>query len=156
MTVETMIEAAGLGGLLSLDTLGVQLLILAATVAAFVFSLALMVMAGRAAGAAKAASREAEAYLRSAQDMVVEARQLAARERHETGRTSASEAAEPAGARRAAPIRVSARETTAEAEVEIVTLKDSDRAAGERALDAAAESATVPKGLLQGFRNRRR
>jgi hypothetical protein len=156
MTAERFIEALGFGGLFALDAYGVQLLILAATVAALVFSLAMMVMAGRAAGAAKRASADAEACLRSAQDMVVEARQLAARDRQATERVHAAEAPSQANGKRSAPIRVSARETTTEAEVEILRLKDADRAAGNRALNEAAESASVPKGLLTGFRNRRR
>lgn len=151
MSAESVVTALGLGELFATDILAVQLVILAATVAAFVFSLALMVMAGRSASTARRARVEAEGLLRSAQDFAVEARQLAAK--FEKGGERVSASAEPK-ARPAPPTRVSARETTPEAEVEIITLKEQDRAA--RNLEAAKEAASVPSKLLGGFRPRRR
>lgn len=151
MGAEAMMSALGLGELFAQDVLAVQLVVLAATVASFVLSLALMILAGRSAGAARRARGEAEGLLRSAQDFAVEARQLAAK----VDRIAASAAAEPATEGKAAPAtRVGARETTPEAEVEIISLKEQDRAA--RNLEAAKESASVPTKLLGGFRPRRR
>lgn len=150
MSAESIITALGLGELFAADVLAVQLIILAATVAAFVFSLALMIFAGRSASAARRARGEAEGLLRSAQDFAVEARQLAAKFEKNGERTAASDT-RPQPAQ---PTRVSARETTPEAEVEIITLKEQDRAA--RNLAAAKEAASVPSKLLGGFRPRRR
>lgn len=152
MSAESIVAAIGLGELFATDILAVQLVILAATIAAFVLSLALMIMAGRSAKAARRARGEAEGFLRSAQDFAVEARQLAAK-LDKGGGERASADADPK-ARPAPPTRVSARETTPEAEVEIITLKEQDRAA--RNLEAAKESASVPSKLLGGFRPRRR
>ena len=150
MSVDAVAAALGLGELFATDVLAVQLVILAATVAAFVLSLALMVMAGRSANNARRARAEAEGLLRSAQDFAVEARQLAAK--LDKGERVA--ASPDAKTRVAPPTRVSARETTPEAEVEIITLKEQDRAA--RNLEAAKEAASVPSKLLGGFRPRRR
>lgn len=151
MSAESVVSALGLGQLFATDVLAVQLVILAATVAAFVFSLALMVMAGRSAGAARRARGEAEGLLRSAQDFAVEARQLAAKIEKGAERASAAADDRP---RLSPSTRVSARETTPEAEVEIITLKEQDRAA--RNLEAAKDAASVPSKLLGGFRPRRR
>lgn len=152
MSAESLVTALGLGELFATDMLAVQLSVLAATVASFVVSLALMIMAGRSATGARRARAEAEGLLRSAQDFAVEARQLAAKvERIEKSATAAA----ASDAKGAAPAtRVSARETTPEAEIEIISLKEKDRAA--RNLDAAKEAASVPSGLLGGFRPRRR
>ena len=150
MSAESVVTALGLGELFATDVLAVQLVILAATVAAFVFSLALMVVAGRAASSARRARGEAEGLLRSAQDFAVEARQLAAKIEKGGERVSAADAK----TRPAPPTRVSARETTPEAEVEIITLKEQDRAA--RNLDAAKDSVSVPSSLLGGYRPRKR
>jgi hypothetical protein len=151
MSAESVVTALGLGELFATDMLAVQLVILAATVAAFVFSLALMVMAGRAASSAKRARVEAEGLLRSAQDFAVEARQIAAKIEKGGERVAAAAEEKP---RVSPPTRVSARETTPEAEVEIITLKEQDRAA--RNLEAAKDAASVPSKLLGGFRPRRR
>lgn len=151
MSAESVVTALGLGELLATDVLAVQLVILAATVAAFALSLALMILAGRSASTARRARAEAEVLLRSAQDFAVEARQLAAK--LDKGGERVSAAADPKP-RPAPPTRVSARETTPEAEVEIITLKEQDRAA--RNLEAAKESASVPSKLLGGYRPRRR
>ncbi|MDZ7627520.1 MAG: hypothetical protein U5J99_03805 [Parvularculaceae bacterium] len=152
MSAESLVTAIGLGELFATDLLAVQLIVLAATVASFVVSLALMIMTGRSATGARRARAEAEGLLRSAQDFAVEARQLAAKvERIEK---SASVAAAPESKAAAPATRVSARETTPEAEIEIISLKEQDRAA--RNLDAAKEAASVPSGLLGGFRPRRR
>lgn len=152
MSGDSIASALGLGELFAQDVIAVQMIILAATVAAFVFSLALMVMAGRSATGARRARAEAEGLLRSAQDFAVEARQLAAKvERIE----KSASAVAPEGAAPAAPAtRISARETTPEAEVEIISLQEQDRAA--RNLEAAKEAASVPSRLLGGFRPRRR
>lgn len=144
MSGEMIASALGLGGLFAQDVLAVQLVILAATVASFVFSLGLMIMTGRSATRARRARAEAEGLLRSAQDFAVEARQLAAK----FDRVSAPE--NPT----TSPTRVSARETTPEAEIEIINLEEQDRAA--RNLDAAKDAASVPSKLLGGFRRRRR
>lgn len=146
MSGEMIASALGLGELFAQDVLAVQLVILGATVAAFVFSLASMIMTGRSATSARRARAEAEGLLRSAQDFAVEARQLAAK----FERTPATED----GKAFAPPTRVSARETTPEAEIEIITLEEQDRAA--RNLDAAKDAASVPSKLLGGFRRRRR
>lgn len=152
MSGEALASALGLGELFAQDIIAVQMIILAATVAAFVFSLALMIMAGRSATGARRARAEAEGLLRSAQDFAVEARQLAARvERIEK---SVSAAAPEAKTPSAPATRVSARETTPEAEVEIISLKEQDSAA--RNLEAAKEAASVPSRLLGGFRPRRK
>ncbi len=152
MSAESFVSALGLGGLFATDIMAVQLIILAATVGSFVFSLALMVMAGRSANSARRARAEAEGLLRSAQDFAVEARQLSAKIEKGGERASAA-SAEPA-ARPAQPIRISASETTPEAEVEFLTLKEQDRAS--RNLEAAKDAASVPSKLLGGFRPRRR
>jgi len=145
MSAESISSLLGLGELFATDILAVQLVILAASVGAFVFSLALMVMTGRSATAARRARAEAEGLLRSAQDFAVEARQLAAK---------FERAGERGPGETAQPTRVSARETTPEAEIEIISLKEQDRAA--RNLEAAKEAASVPSKLLGGFRPRRR
>lgn len=152
MSGEALASALGLGELFAQDIIAVQMIILAATVSAVVFSLALMIMAGRSATGARRARAEAEGLLRSAQDFAVEARQLAAKvERIEkTAMAAAPEGKTPS----APPTRVSARETTPEAEVEIISLKEQDRAA--RNLEAAKEAASVPSRLLGGFRPRRK
>src|SRR3990167_5593566 len=106
MNAEAIMQALGMGGLIGRDVLGVQLAILAGTAALFVLSLAMMIMAGRAAGGARKARREAESFLRNAQDVVVEARQLSAQIERASARGKADAKA---------PIRVSARETTPEA-----------------------------------------
>jgi hypothetical protein len=140
MTVESIFSAFGLGDLLALDALAVQFVVLAATAGLFVLSLAMMIMAARSAGAARRARGEAESYLRNAQDVVVEARQLSAK-------IERSMAAKP-GTNADRPVRVSARETTAEADVEIIDLKHND-VVSSRNLDAAKDSATVPSSLLR-------
>ncbi len=141
MSAESISSLLGLGEMFATDVLAVQLIILAATIAAFVFSLALMVLSGRSATASRRARAEAEGLLRSAQDFAVEARQLAAKFERAPGDMTQ-------------PTRVSARETTPEAEIEIISLKEQDRAA--RNLEAAKEAASVPGKLLGGFRPRRR
>lgn len=151
MSAESIVSMMGLGELFATDVLAVQLVILAATVAAFVFSLALMVLAGRSAVAARRSRAEAEGLLRSAQDFAVEARQLAAKF-DRAGDRPTTEAAPKA--RPSQSTRVSARETTPEAEIEIITLKEQDRAA--RNLEAAKDSVSVPTTLLGGFRSRNR
>lgn len=138
MNAEAVLQSLGLGEVLSRDVLGVQLAVLAATAALFVFSLAMMIMAARSAGGARKARRDAESCLRHAQDVVVEARQLSA----QIDRAGAR--ANPDGG---APIRVGARETTPEADIEVIGLNKSS-AVSTRNLDAAKESSTVPKGLL--------
>ncbi len=151
MSGESLASALGLGELFAQDVIAVQMIILAATVSAFVFSLALMIMAGRSATSARRARAEAEGLLRSAQDFAVEARQLGAK----VERIEKSASASPEGKAPSAPAtRVSARETTPEAEVEIISLKEQDRAA--RNLEAAKEAASVPSGLLGRFRPRRK
>ncbi len=147
MSAESIVNAFGLSELLARDYLAVQLIVLAATAGLFVLSLAMMIMAARSAGGARKARGEAESYLRNAQDVVVEARQLSAR----IERAMAS-SPRPETSASNRPIRVSARETTAEAAVEILDLKDAD-AVSSRNLDAAKDGATVPSGLL---RRRRR
>lgn len=138
MTAEAVLQSLGLSEMLSRDVLGVQLAVLAATAALFVFSLAMMIMAARSAGGALKARREAESYLRHAQDVIVEARQLSAQIERAAARSKDNNAA---------PVRVSARETTPEADVEVIGLNKSN-AVSTRNLDAAREASTVPKGLL--------
>lgn len=150
MSAESVVAALGLGELFATDVLAVQLVILAATVASFVFSLALMVIAGRAASSARRARGEADGLLRSAQDFAVEARQLAAKIERGAERIAAAEDKPNLSP----STRVSARETTPEAEIEIIALKEQDRAA--RNLAAAKDAASVPSKLLGGFRPRRR
>lgn len=150
MSAESVIGALGLGDLLARDFISVQLVILTATAALFALSLTMMVMAARSAGGARRARGEAEALLRSAQDSVVEARQLSAKIERAGERIRSEAAVER---RHGAPVRVSARETTAEADVEILDLKGSE-VVSARNLEAARESATVPKGLLGRSRRR--
>ncbi len=133
-----------MGEFLGRDVLGVQFVILAATAALFVLSLAMMIMAGRSAGGARKARLEAESHLRGAQDVVVEARQLSAQIDRAAARVKGD------GAQ---PIRVSARETTPEADIDIIDLNKSN-AVSSRNLDAAKEAASVPKGLLGRARRR--
>ncbi|HNR77281.1 MAG TPA: hypothetical protein PKM48_09140 [Parvularculaceae bacterium] len=135
MDMETVLEALGWGELVARDVLGVQLLVLTATTAAFAFSLALAILAARAAKRSLKARAEAETCLRSAQDLVVEARQLSAQIDRAATRNAA-------GVEKGAPVRVSARQTTPEADVAIER-----EAAADKNLGAAAESASVPKGL---------
>ncbi|NWG91294.1 MAG: hypothetical protein HXY21_02140 [Parvularculaceae bacterium] len=143
MSVESIFSAFGLGDLLARDALAVQLVILAATAGLVVLCLAMMIMAARSAGAARRARSETESYLRNAQDVVVEARQLSAKiERSMAARPGAN------ADRLERPVRVSARETTAEADVEILDLKHND-VVSSRNLDAAKDSATVPESLLR-------
>lgn len=144
MNAEAISQTLNLGEFVGRDVLGVQLAVLAATAALFVFSLAMMIMAARSAGGARKARLEAENHLRIAQDVVVEARQLSA----QIERASAH--AKPDGA---APIRVSARTTTPEADIEFIDAGKSS-ALSSRNLDAAKESATVPKGLIGRSRRR--
>lgn len=130
MNFEAFFQSLGLGDIIERDVVAVQLLVLGATAGFFAISLAMMVMAARSAGAARRSRAEAENFLRSAQDIVVEARQLSAQfERAAARSASAGDAPHP--------IRVGSRETTPEADIEVI----------DRNLDAAKESATVPKGL---------
>lgn len=143
MNAEAVLQSLGLGEVLSRDVLGVQVAVLTATAALFVFSLAMMIMSARSAGGARKARHEAESYLRHAQDVVVEARQLSAQIERATARSKDN----------AAPVRVSARETTPEADIEVIDL-NKPNAVSTRNLDAAKESSTVPKGLLGRSRRR--
>lgn len=151
MSAESVLSILGLGELMATDFLAVQLVILAATIAAFVLSLALMIFSGRSAVASRRARAEAEGLLRSAQDFAVEARQLAAKFDRSAEKTSAN--APQTSARPNPSTRVSARETTPEAAIEIITLREQDRAA--RNLEAAKDAASVPSKLLGGFKPRR-
>ncbi|MEZ5922189.1 MAG: hypothetical protein R3C60_12685 [Parvularculaceae bacterium] len=105
-----------------------------------------MILAGRAAGSARTSKKEAETILRSAQDLVVEARQL-------SSRMERVHASSPSDDRPRAPVRVSARETTPEAEVEVLDLAERDVAG--RNLSAAKDGSTVPQ-MKKGYRRRRR
>lgn len=145
MTSESFLAALGLGDLLARNSLAVQMIVLAATAFLFALSFAVMIMSSRSAGAARKSRAEAEALLRNAQDVVVEARQISAR----IERSAALQ--RPAASASGSPIRVSAAETTTEAEVEFIDLNRGD-AVPNRDLDAARESAIVPRGL---FRRRR-
>ena len=145
MSAEGVLGALGLGELLARDYLAVQLIVLGATGGLFALSLAMMVMAARSAGGARKARGDAEALLRNAQDVVVEARQLSAKMERAGAKSASAE-------RHGQPVRVSARQTTDEAEIEILDLKHADLSS--RNLDAAKESATVPKGLLGRSRRR--
>lgn len=142
MSAESLVSTLAdyMGG----DYLLVQLAILAATGVIFVLSVAMMILAARSAGGARRARSDAESYLRNAQNVVVEARQLSAK----IERAMAARPRGESGDEKGHPVRVSARETTAEAEVEIVASKKADTAS-TRDLDAARESATVPSGLLR-------
>lgn len=140
MSADRIMEALGLGELLARDVLAVQLIVLAATAVIFAMAVAILLMAAQATGRARRARLEVETHLRSAQDAVVEARQISAQFERAKARAAASEMAPP--------IRVSARETTPEAEVVIFDDKRSD-AVSSRNLAAAKESATVPKKLLR-------
>jgi hypothetical protein len=141
MDAQKIVDAVGLGGLAAGDILAVQLIVLAATFVLFGVSLIMMIAALRSAGGAHKARSEAEGLLRSAQDFTVEARQLSA----QRDRYAAADAP--------APIRVSARETTPEADVEVIDLKHSD-VVSNRNLDAAKEQVTVPRGLTRRRRRR--
>jgi len=142
MTAESFLVALGLGDLLARDYLAVQVLILAVTVFLFAITLATMIMSSRSAGGARKARVEAEALLRNAKDVMVEARQISAKIER------AAAVKRPDGSAAGAPIRVGAAGTTKEAEIEIIDLKQAD-AVSHRDLDAARESAAVPKGLLR-------
>lgn len=142
-----MLHTLGLGELISRDVLGVQLLVLAGTVILLVASVAMMILSARSAGAARRARMDAEACLRNAQDVVVEARQLSA----QIDRAASKAAA--AGVDAPRTVRVGARETTPEAEIDIATARLAG-AVSTRNLDEARESATVPKGLLGRMRRR--
>ena len=156
MSAESVVTMLGLGDLLGRDLLAVQIIVLGATAGLLVLSMAMMIMAARSAGGARRARLEAEAQMRSAQDLVVEARQISVQiDRGEAKRSAASDHPKR-------PIRVSARETTPEAEVEIISGKhrcgadsSAERDLKSRNLDVATEAATVPKGLL-GLRRRGR
>ncbi len=145
MSAEGVLGALGLGELLARDYLAVQLIVLGATGGLFALSLAMMVMAARSAGGARKARGDAEALLRNAQDVVVEARQLSAKMERSGAKSASAE-------RHGQPVRVSARQTTDEAEIEILDLKHADLSS--RNLDAAKELVTVPKGLLGRSRRR--
>ena len=82
--------------------------------------------------------------MRQAQDLVVEARQL-------TSQMDRANARNAAGGAIGGPMRVSARHSTPDADVEIERIEHNESA--DRNLGAAAESASVPKGLLR-FRRR--
>lgn len=150
MSVESFLASLGLGELLARDALAVQAIIMVATVFLFALSMAMMVLAARSAGGARRARGAAEAFLRNAQDAVVEARQLTAKMERAAARPRAGAADDD---RRAAGVRVSARETTDEAEIEILDLSHSDAVAA-RNLDVAKEAAIVPKGLVRRSRRR--
>ncbi len=135
MNAQSIIEAIGLGDLTGDDILAAQLIILAASFGLFTISLVMMIVASKSARGARRARAEAEGYLRSAQDFAVEARQLSAH------RDKAAARGMPA-ADAPTPIRVSARETTPEANIEIMELKPSD-VVSNRNLDAAKDAVTV-------------
>lgn len=130
-----------------------EALLLALTAASLVFCLSMAVLAARAAKSARQARAEAEAALRSAQDFVVEARQLSAR----IDRAQSNPASINQSGAAPLPIRVSSRATTSEADVKIeqrrapgIVAKGAKNAVpSSRDLDAARESATVPSGLIR-------
>ena len=146
MSVESLLAALGLSEVLAGGVTAVEFGLVVGSVLAFAGSLALMILAGRAAGSARASKREAESILRSAQDLVVEARQL-------SSRMERAHASGPSDDRPRAPVRVSARETTPEAEVEVLDLAERDVAG--RNLSAAKDGSTVPQ-MKKGYRRRRR
>lgn len=146
MTLQTIAEALGLGGLVGRDILVVQIAVLFAMVFLFALSAAMLLIASRAARGARKARAEAEACLRSAQDVVVEARQLSVQIERATSRSNV------AGVDLAKPIRVGARRTTPEADVNIKSAQLSD-AVSVRNLDEAREASTVPRGLIPRSRH---
>jgi hypothetical protein len=146
MSLETIIEALGLSTLAGRDILAVQFAVLFAMVFLFAISAAMLIMAGRAARGARKARTEAEACLRNAQDVVVEARQLSVQIERATSRSNV------AGVDLAKPIRVGARQTTPEADISIKGARLSD-AVSVRNLDEAREASTVPRGLIRPSRH---
>jgi hypothetical protein len=126
-----------------------------ANILLFICSFVLCIMAFKAAGAARRARNEAQAHMRSAQDLAVEVRHLTAQvEKAAARRTSAN--AQPS------PVRVSAAETTEEAEIEIIAgpepvsdFDDDERFATEATLEEAKRGATVPSALLGGLLRRK-
>lgn len=134
MEAQGILDAFGLGELVARDILALQIVILTVIAALFALSISMAIFASRSAVRAGKARAEAQSLLKSAQDVVVEARQISA----QIERAAAS--LKSAGIEPATPVRVGARETTPEADVSILNL------------DAAKESASVPKGLLGRLR----
>ncbi|MEZ5896053.1 MAG: hypothetical protein R3C40_01590 [Parvularculaceae bacterium] len=154
MPVNEFLASVGLGGLKEADVMLVQMGILAVTVILLVLALTFVGMAFRASGRADRALAVTKNHLRTIQDLTVEVRQLSAQTERTASKRYAATRAEPTDV--IAPLRVGARETTPEADVLI--LEDADQAVdgnSRRNLEAARESATVPRSLLTGLVRRR-
>lgn len=78
MDFEYLLSVTGLGEFVDQDFFLAQIGLLGGSALLFLFSLVLCVLAFRAAGAAKSAREESEAYFQSAQDLASEVRSLTA------------------------------------------------------------------------------
>lgn len=78
MSIESLLAMTGLGQFVDQDFFLAQIGLLGGSALLFLFSLALCIMAFRAAKAAKSARGESEAYFESAQDLAKEMRHLTA------------------------------------------------------------------------------
>ncbi|MGE0408505.1 MAG: hypothetical protein AB7P23_04485 [Amphiplicatus sp.] len=142
MDLQGFLSALGLGDLVAKDFFALQLGAMTLTFLLFLGSLALCVLAFRAAGGASRARRGAETQQRAAQDLAVEIRHLAAQIERSKNRRAAVSAP-------FSPVKMSAAETTAEAEIEVLRAPDAQTPeGGDPALDEARRAASVPSALL--------
>lgn len=146
MDPSVMLNIPGFDELSGARLLAAEIGILGATLFVFFLSLIAMALSARFASGARRARADAEARLRSAQDLVVEARQLSA----QIDRAAAR--AEGRAHRPEARLRVAAREGADEADVDIVKSGAAD-AVTARNLDAARDGASVPR-LMAGAKRR--
>lgn len=137
-----MLSVLGLDGLSGDRLLAIELGVFGATVLVFLMSLIVMIVSARFAGKTRRAKADAEARLRTAQDLVVEARQLSAQIERAAAR------AEGRAHRPDARTRVAARDAAIEADVDIQKLGSAD-AVSVRNLDVARDSASVPNLLVE-------
>lgn len=175
MALHDFLASLGFEEFLTKDIFTAQVGVLAATAFFFAGSLVLCLMAFRAARAAGRSRSEAQAHFRSAQDLAVEVRRLTAQVEKATTRRAAASVP-------STPMRVSAAETTEEAEVVIEAAEEApepvegaenaavlseEKAAAlseepaaepvvtDHTLEEATKAATVPSALLRNSRRRR-
>ena len=136
MNVEEVLASFGLGGLVADEFFFTQIGVLTLTGILFAMSLALCIMAMRAAFSAKRAQNEAQMSVSSMQDMAVEMRQLTAQvERAAYAQNHDDRDDEEADA---------ADEISADADTEERDPSSEDNSAGRK-----------PSALLRGFLSRR-
>ncbi len=138
MTLESLLSSTGLGELVDQDFFVAQVMLLAGSLVAFVFSFGLCVIAFRAAATARNARRDAEQFHQSAENLAAEVRSLTAQlERRLAGESARRADAPEARAAGCAPatLRLDAAEPSGESDCDETT-----RATGMGGASACGET----------------